>query len=168
MLGIVRRALGSDTEGNSLASWGVGQPSLEPLAHSKRIYCLPQAAPPSPRALCYSLIHLIERLLDQARNLSKGKRGEPGAIWLPAHLSFQVLADNSISALEARLGLCMRGRGRRRKWGEEAMRPDTGGELRLSGPGVGPVRGSPGQERLWQWQGVAKAEGMRLRGAPPS
>lgn len=33
------------------------------------------------------------------------------------------------------------------------------GRAKIVRAGVGPVRGSLGQERLWQWQGVAKAEG---------
>lgn len=125
---------------------------------------LPSSSSPSPGTLCYSLIHLIERLLDQARNLSKGRRGEPGAMWLPAHLSFQILVDNPISALGARLGFCMRRRDRRRKGGEEGMRPEAGGELRLPWPGSGPVRGSLGQERPWQRQREIKAVGVRMEG----
>lgn len=128
----------------------------------------PSSSSLSFRVLCYSLIHLIERLLDQAKNLSKGKREEPSAIWLPAHLSFQILVDNSISALEPRLGFCIRGRDRRRERGEEGIRPDAGEELRLSGLGVGRVRDSLGQKRLWQWQGAAKAEGVKLTGQCPA
>lgn len=92
---------------------------------------------PIPRALHYSLIHLIERLLDQAGNLSKGRRGKPAAIWLSMPLVLLNSVDNSISALRARLGFCIRRRDRWRKWGEkgeEGMRLETGRELRLFGP----------------------------------
>lgn len=65
------------------------------------------------------------------------------------------------------MGFCIRGRDRRRERGEEGIRPDAGEELRLSGLGVGRVRDSLGQKRLWQWQGAAKAEGVKLTGQCP-
>ena len=39
------------------------------------------------------------------------------------------------------------------------MRPDAGGELSLSRPEAGLVRGCIGWERPWQWQTAAKTEG---------
>lgn len=67
---------------------GGGAAPLEPSAALIELQPPLGSSSPSPRALRYSLIHLIERLLDQAGNLSKGRRGKPAAIWLSIPLSF--------------------------------------------------------------------------------
>lgn len=50
---------------------GGGAAPLEPSAALIELQPPLGSSSPSPRALRYSLIHLIERLLDQAGNLSK-------------------------------------------------------------------------------------------------
>jgi hypothetical protein len=56
--------------------------------------------------LCYSVIHLMKDCGSDKRFI-KGRQGELGAIWLLTCLFFQVLVDNSVSALGAKLEFCM-------------------------------------------------------------
>lgn len=148
MLGISKRHVRSDDE-------GAVQPLGSGTAPFRAMGSFPQnllpslnSSSPLPQSSLLQINPPNWKTAGSGKEFIKGKERRAWCLWLPAHLSFQNLVDNSISALGASLGFCVRSRNRRREGGKEGMRPEAGGELSPVQAWGGLVRDSLGRRGM--------------------